>query len=1037
MSKDVIRWGSVSLPSRRLLLGVAGGLLLLYTLLGFFVVPRIIRSQIVSGAREQLHREAQVGDVRFNPFTLAATVTGLRLRDRDGADLITVDGIHANADTFGLFRWALRFSEIRIEHPVVAARIMRDGKPSVADLMEGGSSSEPFELPRLIVDRLQLTSGVVHFTDASRQPAYDTRFEPLNLDVTDLITIPQEGGEHALTIGVCDGAQLKWTGRQTVEPLRFSGRLDVTGIRLASLWDYFAADQPLDVREGRADIALPYEIRRGASAPFEVNLKGASAQVRGLTARPRDGMTDWLTLPDTRAEGVNVAWPKAHAEVARLAVTEPRIVAFPEEDGRWNWERALNAGNTPPASDATPWTWRVGVVEVARGGVRVEHATGQDAPPIELADISLTVKDLTQNLALPLAIASKARVQESGTIEAQGTIAPSPLAVDMAFEASSIALAPFQPYFVMPAATHITTGTLAMKGRASMPAGAGLSVSADGSVDAVELRDKDERLVAWKRMAIEGFTFEPPPSASASQGLPSSSASARQMSDRARIRTVTLDEAFAKILIDPQGNLNLARLSDNENAAATRATGAGSQQAPASSDAAAKASGDESGQRRPPTLEVGNIVVRNASTDFTDLSLPLSPFNAQIHSANGTIRDLSTFAAAPATVAIEGRVDKTGYVKVGGTLRTSNPMASSEISVEFRSIDMANLTPYFAQFAGYRVQRGVLDLDVRYQVQSRRLIGNHKVVARDLVLGERVKDSKGPGFAIRLALALLKDREGRINVDVPIEGTVDDPKFNYRQVFWDAMKTILGNAAKAPFRALGRMFGRDEDDLELVEFDPGRTDLLPADQEMLTRLGEQLVQRGDLSLEIEGRFDPKVDPPAMRQAKLEQLIEARRPAATAAAPVGSSALETILEGLFAEQFSAAALAAERQKFITSPAPAAPASTDGSAAPLPAAPVTPAITAQTSAAGATPGFDASGFYESLRQKLLDAQQVAPAELARLGAARADTILAVLTKAGIGEAARIKNLEPAAVKRSKKGSSRIASEMKMSGGDEPEE
>src|SRR5215204_64914 len=131
----------------RMAVAVCAALLLIYTLLGFFVVPRVIRSQIVGGAREQLHREAQVGDVRFNPFTLAATVTGLRLRDRDGADLITVDRIHANADTFGIFRWALRFSEIRIDHPVVSARIMRDGRPSIADLMEGPSSGEPFELP--------------------------------------------------------------------------------------------------------------------------------------------------------------------------------------------------------------------------------------------------------------------------------------------------------------------------------------------------------------------------------------------------------------------------------------------------------------------------------------------------------------------------------------------------------------------------------------------------------------------------------------------------------------------------------------------------------------------------------------------------------------------------------------------------------------------------------------------------------------------------------------------------------------------------
>ena len=1023
MSKDANRWGRVSLPSRRLLLGVAGGLLLLYTLLGFFVVPRIIRGQIISGAREQLQREAQIGDVRFNPFTLAATVSGLRLRDRDGADLITVDGIHANADTFGIFRWALRFSEIRIERPVVSARIMRDGKPSVADLMEGESSSEPFELPRLIVDRLQLTSGAVHFTDASRQPTYDTRFEPLDLDVTDLITIPQEGGEHALTIGVGEGAQLKWTGRQTVEPLQFTGKLDITGLDLHKLWGYFAAEGPLDLREGRADLAMPYEIRRGTSKPFEVNLKGASARIRTIAVRPWDGMTDWLTASEVHVDGVNVAWPAAHADVTRVTVSQPQALAQVEDDGRLNWQRIV--GDAPPApAPRQSWTYRIGSVELTRGGIRLENSAAVDAPPLDVADLSLTVKNVTQDLALPLAVTSKARVQESGSIEASGTIAPSPLAIDMAFGASDIALAPFQPYFVLPATTHITTGTLAMKGQASMPAGAPLKVSADGSLDVVELRDQGERLVAWKSMAIEGFTFEQPPpsasagpgtspSASASQGAPSPSRSARQASDRARIRTVTLDEAFAKIVIDEQGNLNLSRLGESENA-----------KAPAQTVNTAAGAG-----RTAPTLEVGNIVIRNATADFTDLSLPLSPFNAQIHSANGTVRDLSTFAAAPATMAIEGRVDKTGYVKVGGTLRTSDPMAASEVSVEFRSIEMAGLTPYFAQFAGYRVQKGVLDLDVRYQVQSRRLIGNHKIVAVDLVLGERVKDSKGPGFAIRLAVALLKDRQGRINIDVPIEGTVDDPQFNYRQVFWSAMKTILGNAAKAPFRALGRLFGRDEDDLELVEFDPGRSDLLPADQEMLTRLGEQLVQRGDLSLEIEGRFDPKVDPPALRRARLEQLIEARRPAATAAAPAGSSALETILEGLFTEQFSAEALAAERQKFTTSPAPATT-STEGSAAP-------PAPAPPTAAAGATPGFDASGFYESLRQKLLDAQEVTAGDLSKLGAARAETILAVLTKAGTVDASRIKNAEPAAVKRSKKNSSRIASEMKMSGGDESEE
>src|SRR4030095_9220123 len=171
---------------------------------------------------------------------------------------------------------------------------------------------------------------------------------------------------------------------------------------------------------------------------------------------------------------------------------------------------------------------------------------------------------------------------------------------------------------------------------------------------------------------------------------------------------------------------------------------------------------------------------------------------------------VSSFAAAPATLALEGRVDKTGYVKSGGTLRLSNPMGASHVNVQFPRIANVSLTPYFAQFAGYEGKSGVLDLDVDYVIKDRRLIGDHTLVARDLVLGAKVKHSKAPALAVRLAIALLKDREGRINLRVPVEGTVDSPEFNYNAVFWAAVRTILGNAAKAPFRAIGSLFGRDE-----------------------------------------------------------------------------------------------------------------------------------------------------------------------------------------------------------------------------------
>jgi hypothetical protein len=280
---------------------------------------------------------------------------------------------------------------------------------------------------------------------------------------------------------------------------------------------------------------------------------------------------------------------------------------------------------------------------------------------------------------------------------------------------------------------------------------------------------------------------------------------------------------------------------------------------------------------------------------------------------------------------------------------------------------------------------------------------------------------------------LLKDKDGRIDLEVPIEGSVDAPEFAYRKVFWQAVKKILTHVATAPFRALGRMFGMDDADLELVDFDPGRSDLIPPELDKLVKLAEELGRRPELTLEVEGRFDATVDAEALRRDKLDRLIASRREATAAAIAEAAevSTLETILESLFAERFSPAELDAERARFTAAvAAPPEPEPAEGkrrdkdkkkarSAPPPPASP--PAT------AGA---FDAAAFYDALQQRLLEAQTVDPTELAALGGARAASIVGALTASGLVDVGRVSALDPAPVKRRKAGSTRVASEMSLS-------
>lgn len=946
-------------PKRRLRLFalIALGAIVLYAVVGFFLVPWIAKGQIVKQARAMLGREAAVDRIRFNPFTLAAEIEGFRLADRDGEPLTSFDRLEVDLETAGIFRRAWRFDTIALERPVVSARILEDGRISLADLFEKPptETAEKDEggVPRLIVDHLLVSGGRIEFTDRSRSPVFSTALDPLNVDVSDLVTIPGEEGDHALRIGIGEGTELRWKGRQSLAPLEFTGRVETEGLHLARWWAYFGAALPLELRSGRGDASLTYDVRQAADGSVVLRLTDAAVEARDLAVRPRDAGEDWLTVGRVRAENVRLSWPESKVEVETVRVEGPRAVARLGEDGALDWVALFERETPSPeasAEPARPWTFEVASVDLAEGEARFEDRSVEPDVTVEVTDLAVAMKGLSSDLAKRVAIDARARVNGSADVAAAGGVSPAPLAVDLDVRLSTLDVLPFRPYASLFPGARLTSAIAGAEGKVSV-SGDPFAFRFEGkaSLSDLELLDPDEkRLVTWRALDASGVRVS---------GTPLT----------VRVRKIAVEEPYANLFIDREGKMNLAKL-----AAAPEET---------------EPSGGE-----PLDLEIVGVDLRNATVDFTDESLIL-PFGTKIHSAKAAIRDLSTEGAAPATLAFEGRIDETGYAKASGTSRLADFTASTDVTVEFRDVEMKRLTPYSAEFAGYALESGNLDVDIRYRIESRRLVGTHQVVAKDLALGERIKGSSAATLPVRLAVALLKDKDGRIDLEVPIEGDVGSPEFAYRKVIWQAVKKILVNIAAAPFRAIGRLFGSDDEDLELVEFDPGRSRLLPVEQEKLGRLAEEIAKKPELVLEVEGRYAPDADSEALRRRKLDELLESRRAAAAEGAADGAT-MDRILETLFAEGLGAEALEAERAAFPEPPA----------------------------------------FYESLRAKLLAAQPVSGEDLEGLARARAASIVAGLSASGALDAGRVGIKDPAEAKRKKKGSDRIASELSMEAGDE---
>ena len=193
----------------------------------------------------------------------------------------------------------------------------------------------------------------------------------------------------------------------------------------------------------------------------------------------------------------------------------------------------------------------------------------------------------------------------------------------------------------------------------------------------------------------------------------------------------------------------------------------------------------------------------------------------------------------------------------------------TDLKASFRNLDMASLTPYSGKFAGRRIDGGKLSLELEYKVVDRRLKGENQIVIDNLRLGERVESKDATSLPLDLAVALLADGNGVIELGLPVQGSLDDPQFSFGQLVWKAITNVLGKIVSAPFRALGALLDGHGENFEAVQFEPGEARLLPPEREKIARLGQALVKRPRLKLTIEGRFDRERD----REALADNILK--------------------------------------------------------------------------------------------------------------------------------------------------------------------
>ncbi|HEY7985613.1 MAG TPA: DUF748 domain-containing protein, partial [Methylophilaceae bacterium] len=263
-------------------------------------------------------------------------------------------------------------------------------------------------------------------------------------------------------------------------------------------------------------------------------------------------------------------------------------------------------------------------------------------------------------------------------------------------------------------------------------------------------------------------------------------------------------------------------------------------------------------------IAVERVSVQNGDLDFADLSL-VPQFGTHINTLTGIINGLSSNPSTTAQVELDGKVDEYGSVDIRGSVQPFHATDFTDLKLAFHNLEMNRLTPYSGKFAGRKIDSGKLSVDLEYKIKNRQLAGENKFVINKLVLGEHVDSKDAVNLPLDLAIAILEDSDGLIDLDLPISGSLDDPQFSYGKIIWKAVVNVLEKIATAPFRALGNLLGISSDKLEAVAFDPGKAVLLPPEQEKLKAVSTAMAKRPSLGLTITPAYDAALDKPALQE----------------------------------------------------------------------------------------------------------------------------------------------------------------------------
>lgn len=840
---DVFMLKGIKRAAGALLIAVA-----LYSLLGFLIVPgiglRIANQQLAqySNAPARLER------LQLNPFSLEANLWGLHIGE-PGQEQVAFERLHANLQLDSLWRGILHLSAVELDKPQTQLLFAKDGTLNLTQLfklpprVEPVTEEPPSEPFPLRITYIKLVGGNLHFEDLRPSEPIEFVYDDLSFELHNLSTLPDDSAEMTLVATGPRGGRLDWNGQVSLVPISSSGSLKISDGKMKAFWPYVRDAVPLVLEEGVIDLATDYTLSLANSTQLllhNTQVKIAPFAINAPDGRPLARLAN-LEISDTSLDLL-----KQQVVVGKIRSQQLETWAAREADGQLDWQKlfatASSAQQTSKkqteAAPGKPWQVLLRDVQLRDYRVHLADRLPEQDVALELGPLDLDLQNFDSLGTSPFTLKLDTGLGKQGSLQAEGQAQLNPATASLKVTSRAIDLRVAQAYLSPLVRIELRSGLLDSELDVALEATEPLAFSVTGKAQVNQLHTldtlKERDFVRWQQLDLLGLNY--------------------RHGDSLSIDKVQLNQPYARFIINEDLTTNVSDLLIAQPGDPAPAE-------PASPPASAS----------PPLgIHIGEVTLADGSANFADFSLTPN-FATAIQQLNGRIGSLDSRAQKPASVDIAGKVDRYAPVSIKGSLNPFDPLDSLDIVTQFKQVELTTLTPYSGKFAGYRIRKGRLNLDLHYRISQGKLNAENSVVVEQLQLGEKVDSPSAVDLPIRLAVALLKDTEGKIALSLPVQGDLNNPEFSVMPIVWQTLRNLILRAAQAPFKFIGGLVsGGAEIDLSTVHFNPGSSELDSSAQAALDLLASALKERPALRLEVEGISAQSSDGPLLAEQRLQR-----------------------------------------------------------------------------------------------------------------------------------------------------------------------